>query len=108
MDNAMTEGGQMLFQSRDLEEENRFLRVEIERLKMILATHGLFAASAPVNYADTTPPVVLKQPEDRQERAKQRIAIFRSLFRGREDVYEPVSVSSGDDQQFTLDPAGRN
>ena len=31
--------------------------------------------------------MVLQQAEDRQERAKQRIALFRSLFRGREDVY---------------------
>jgi hypothetical protein len=34
-------------------------------------------------------PSTLRQsdPFDKQERAKQRIALFRSLFRGREDVY---------------------
>jgi hypothetical protein len=27
------------------------------------------------------------QPMDKEERARKRIALFRSLFRGREDVY---------------------
>jgi hypothetical protein len=88
----LIEGGRILFQSRDFEEENRLLRVEIVRLKMILAMHGLFAASAHANYADTTPPVVLKQAEVRQERAKQRIALFRSLFRVRDDGYQRRST----------------
>jgi superfamily II DNA or RNA helicase len=82
----MTEGGKTQFPKRDLEEENQLLRLEVERLKQILATHGLPAASALIN-CPTAPPVVLQQPEDRQERAKQRIALFRSLFSGREDVY---------------------
>ena len=38
-------------------------------------------------FCPTAPPVLLQQPEDRQERGKQRIALFRSLFRGRTDVY---------------------
>ena len=61
--------------------------MEIERLKKILAADGVPTASALIHYPTTPLPVVLQQPEDRQERAKQRIALFRSLFRGREDVY---------------------
>jgi hypothetical protein len=82
----MTEGGKTQFPKRDLEEENQLLRLEVERLKQILAAHRLATASALINYT-TAPPVVLQKPEDRQERARQRIALFRSLFRGREDVY---------------------
>src|SRR5208337_4896017 len=83
---AMTERGKTQFPKCDLEEENRLLRLEIERLKQILAAHAMPTASALIN-CPTTPPVILQQPKDRQERAKQRIALFRSLFRGREDVY---------------------
>jgi hypothetical protein len=82
----MTESGKTQFPKRGLEEENQLLRMEVERLKQILATHGLPAASALIN-CPTAPPVLLQQPEDRQERGKQRIALFRSLFRGRADVY---------------------
>ncbi len=83
----MDEGGQMSFPGRDLEEENKALRAEIERLRQVLASNGLTSASALTNQHTSGLPVVLKQPEDRQERAKQRIALFRSLFHGREDVY---------------------
>ena len=82
----MTESGKTLFPKRGLEEENQLLRFEAECLKQILATHGLPTASALIN-CPTAPPVLLQQPEDRQERGKQRIALFRSLFRGRTDVY---------------------
>ena len=85
-DNAMTESGKTQFPKRGLEDENRLLRVEVERLRQILATHGLPTASALIN-CPTTPPVPLQRPEDRQKRGKQRIALFRSLFRDREDIH---------------------
>ena len=42
----MAEGGQISFPGRDLEEENKALRAEIERLRRILASNGLTSASA--------------------------------------------------------------
>src|SRR6202035_3009203 len=85
---AMTEGRETLFPKRDLEEENRLLRTKIERLRRrILASNGLTSASALTHRHNSDLPAVPKQPEDRQERAKQRIVLFRRLFHGREDVY---------------------
>jgi len=85
MDNSTAKGEQALFPRNGLEEENRLLHVEIERLKKILAAHGLPDDTALIH--SPTPPVLLQPPEARQERAKQRIALFRSLFCGRSDVY---------------------
>jgi superfamily II DNA or RNA helicase len=87
MKNAVAEGVQMPFPVRDLEEENKALRKEIERLRKVLAASGLTSASALTNQHSSDLPVVPKQPEDRHERARQRIALFRSLFRGREDIH---------------------
>ena len=42
----MAEGGQMPFPGRDLEEENKALREEIQRLRKVLAANGLTSASA--------------------------------------------------------------
>lgn len=72
---------------RDLEEENRTLRAEIDRLRRILAANGLPSASMLESKREPNLQAVPPQREDRQERAKQRIALFRSLFHGREDVY---------------------
>ena len=72
---------------RDLEGENRALRAEIDRLRRILAANGLPSASALANTLETNPKATLGQREDREVRAKHRIALFRNLFRGREDVY---------------------
>jgi hypothetical protein len=83
----MAEGGQMPFPGRDLKEENKALRAEIERLRKVLASNGLTSASALAHRHNSDLPAVPKQLEDRQERAKQRIVLFRSLFHGREDVY---------------------
>ena len=71
----------------NLEEENQALRTEIERLRKILAANGLTSPAVLNNQQNFNPLAILQHPEDRQERAKQRIALFRSLFRGREDVY---------------------
>ena len=64
----MTKNEQTLLPKCDLEEENQLLRMEIDRLKKILAAHGLHTASALTNQEGTVPPVVLQQPENRQAR----------------------------------------
>lgn len=72
---------------RDPEEENRALRAEIRRLRKILAANGLPFASELANASEPGPQTTHSQQENYKERAKQRIALFRSLFHGREDVY---------------------
>jgi superfamily II DNA or RNA helicase len=69
------------------EQENARLREENARLRRLLAVHGIAVPQfvpgvpRPATAVATTPLV------DKEERARQRIALFRSLFRGREDVY---------------------
>src|SRR6266568_1106157 len=69
------------------ERENIRLREENARLRRLLAVHSIpipqpaSENSPPAKTAETAPLV------DKEERARQRIALFRSLFRGREDVY---------------------
>lgn len=72
---------------RSLEEENKTLRTELERLRKILAASGLTTASALANQSNSHMPASHQQPEGRLERAKRRIALFRRLFHGRDDVY---------------------
>lgn len=76
MQDAVAEGGHMPPQGRDLEEENKALRAEIERPQKVLAANGLTSPSALTHQHKSDLPVTAKQPEDRQERAKQRIALF--------------------------------
>src|SRR5580765_1741594 len=69
------------------EQENIRLREENARLRRLLVVHSIpIPQAAPQNLPPAksveTPPTV-----DKAERAKQRIALFRSLFRGRDDVY---------------------
>ena len=69
------------------EEENARLREENARLQRILAAHGIVLPQPqPPNplIIQTGP---LAATVDREERARKRVALFRSLFRGREDVY---------------------
>ena len=67
--------------------ENNRLREENTRLKRLLALHGIpiptYSQYAPPHDAASKTASV----ESAQERAHKRIALFRSLFRGREDVY---------------------
>ena len=83
----MTENGSGLLPFEPPEQENIWLREEKARLLRLLAVHGIpIPQLAPENppptkTAETAPPV------DKEERARKRIAIFRGLFRGREDVH---------------------
>jgi superfamily II DNA or RNA helicase len=65
--------------------ECKQLREENARLRQLLAEHNI---PMPPKQPANPPPVKSVLPlEDRKERARKRIALFRSLFRGREDIY---------------------
>lgn len=82
----MTENdsGSLPFESP--EQENALLREENTRLRRLLAVHGI---AIPQLMPANPPPAKTAEmaPVDKEERARMRIALFRSLFRGREDVY---------------------
>jgi hypothetical protein len=68
-------------------QESARLKDENRRLRRLLEVHGI---AIPQLTATPQAAVMVRSPEaflDREERARQRIALFRSLFRGREDVY---------------------
>jgi hypothetical protein len=64
----MTAERETLFPKRDLEEENKAIRAEIECLRKVLASNGLTSASALTCPHNSDLPRVPKQPENRQER----------------------------------------
>jgi hypothetical protein len=68
------------------DDENRRLREENARLRRILTVHGI-----PLPELTLAKPLPSFTAEiltmSREERSRRRIALFRSLFRGREDVY---------------------
>ncbi len=67
--------------------ENQRLREENARLRRLLAVHGI---PIPQPVSDDSLTVQTCEPtavESKEERARKRIALFRSLFCGREDVY---------------------
>jgi hypothetical protein len=73
------------FERRDA--ENHRLREENVRFRRLLAAHGIPIPQANV---DEVVPTRVPEPapaETKEERARKRIALFQSLFRGREDVY---------------------
>ncbi len=77
--------GSLPFESPD--EENRLLKEENARLRRALTVHGISIPQlSPVNSptANTLESVPLETKEDR---ALKRIALFRNLFHGREDIY---------------------
>src|SRR5208283_2875347 len=83
---GMTENGTDSLPFEPPEQENVRLREENARLRRLLAVHSipipqLAENRPPTKTVETAPPV------DKEERARKRIALFRSLFRGREDVY---------------------
>jgi hypothetical protein len=67
--------------------ENQRIREENVRLRRLLATHGIAVPPSASDESRSTQPQEPASAETRGERARKRIALFRSLFRGREDVY---------------------
>jgi|ERR1019366_7480845 hypothetical protein len=83
----MTENGSESLPFEPPEQENVRLREENARLRRLLAVHSIpIPQPAPEN-PPPTKPVETAPPVDKEERARKRIALFRSLFCGREDVY---------------------
>src|SRR5579863_5707773 len=72
------------FESRD--EDNKRLREENARLRRLLAAHGI---SVPTPHEDVraVQTSLAVQADSKEERARKRIALFRNLFRGRQDIY---------------------
>lgn len=69
------------------EQENTRLREENARLRRLLAVHSIPIPQLAPESPPPTKAVDTVSPADKEERARKRIALFRSLFRGREDVY---------------------
>lgn len=79
--------------SNDIQREQSRLREENARLKELLRKHG-------IAYEASTSPIVPTQKLKPQLSLEDKVALFRSLFRGREDVfarrwYSPKSDKSG-------------
>jgi superfamily II DNA or RNA helicase len=83
----MTENGSESLPFEAPDAENRRLREENTRLRRVLAVHGIAIPPPPPENQPPTKTAETASPEDKEERARKRIALFRSLFRGREDVY---------------------
>ena len=67
-------------------EEVQRLQEENRRLRSLLITHGIPIPEA--TYSTGQPPRISgSEPNPKVGTAAQRIALFRSLFRGRDDVY---------------------
>lgn len=79
-------------QSGDVrDDEKERLRVENAMLRHLLAAHGISVPDAAADGARTAGSQESSGEvgvvESKTERARKRIALFMSLFRGREDVY---------------------
>jgi superfamily II DNA or RNA helicase len=83
----MTENGSESLPFEPPEQENIRLREENARLRRLLAVHSIPIPQLAPENPPSTKTVEPAPPLDKEERARQRIALFRSLFRGREDVY---------------------
>jgi superfamily II DNA or RNA helicase len=83
----MTEGGSGSLPFESPEQENIRLKEENTRLRRLLAVHGIPIPQVATENPPPTKTVETAPPVDKDERARKRIALFRSLFRGREDVY---------------------
>jgi hypothetical protein len=69
------------------EQENVRLREENARLQRLLAAHSIAIPQLTHESPPSAKAVEAVRPVDKEERARKRITLFRSLFRGREDVY---------------------
>jgi hypothetical protein len=91
----MTENGLRSLPLDPPEEENARLREENDRLRRLLAVHGIpISESAPEK---PPPPETIGTVPlvDKEERARKRVALFGSLFRGREVSATNSSISYG-------------
>src|ERR1044071_7799050 len=83
----MAENGSESLPFEPPEQENIRLREENARLRRLLAVHSIPIPQLPAENPPPTKTARPSPPVDKEERARQRIALFRSLFRRREDVY---------------------
>src|ERR1039457_2100795 len=83
----MTEKGSESLPFEPPEQENIRLREENARLRRLLAVHSIPIPQLAPENRPPTKTVETAPPVDKEERARKRIALFRSLFRGREDAY---------------------
>src|ERR1039458_8419474 len=83
----MTENGSESLQFEPPEQENIRLREENARLRRLLAVHGIPVPQLAQENPPPTKPVETDPAAVDGVGARKRIALFRSLFRGREDVY---------------------
>jgi hypothetical protein len=76
------------------------LREENIRLKQLLMLHGIpIPPPSPLAQPQTSPRKTA-EVERGEERARQRIVFFRSLFRGREDVYAVKWLAAFQNPEF--------
>lgn len=70
-------------------EECGRLQEENARLRRLLSEHGILLSEPPGAAAqvESTKPEIDRSAVDRASGPEAKIALFRSLFRGREDVY---------------------
>jgi hypothetical protein len=73
------------FESADT--ECRRLREENARLRQLLAEHNIPVPPTEAVIGPGVNPIEVLSLDERRERARKRVALFRSLFRGREDAY---------------------
>ena len=83
----MSENGSESLPFESPDQENIRLREENARLRRLLAAHSISIPQLAPEKPPPTKAVEPAPPVDKEERARRRIALFRSLFRGRVDVY---------------------
>ncbi len=83
----MSESGSDSLPFESPERENVRLREENARLRRLLAAHSIAIPQPAPESPPSAKAVEAAAPVDKAERARKRITLFRSLFRGREDVY---------------------
>src|SRR5262249_1811018 len=72
---------------KSAEAECSRLREENAHLRRLLTEHNILIPPVEPPVRSFVTPMEASSLDERQERARKRIALFRSLFRGREDVY---------------------
>jgi hypothetical protein len=99
--------GRLPFPRRDLEEENKVLRAEIERLRKILVSNDLTSASALTHRHHSDLPAVPKLPEDRQERIDMKMC-NRCASLVRFSILNKLNSFSGIDVTLALRSGSRS